>query len=193
MKPLSPPPCGCPPPLPYPPRKDTCEKYLMQRILASGKLHQRCKAYSLCLDSMPCTGSPPFTLVDATVSGQPIWQELPCHQRATMQIQVTVPLLLRFRDSAGCISVLHSSLDEQLLLHCISPDAENWRGQIYVQAAVRSCSCVQLCTPGPLDARLEVILEGYVLTACPMGSSSHSPYPPSKPWYPQPRFDPWNE
>lgn len=181
-----PPQSPCPPP-------ECAGNFLMQRILAGGKLHRRCQCYSLYPDSLPCDGTAPYTLVDAALSAAPTWQEIPCHERGTLLLQVILPLALRLRDSTGCLSTAHAAIEEQLRLHCSVPEAECWRGQIYVQGAVRPCGCAQICQSGVFDARLEVVLEGFLLAACPMGAPAHPPCPAQKPWYPQPRFDPWKD
>lgn len=192
MKPIGPC-CGIPTPKAPCPAPPPTGRFLMQRILASGKIHRRCQCYALCPDSFPCDGHPPYTLVDAALSASPLWQEIPCHERNALLLQIRLPLALKVRDNAGCISIIHTEIAEQLRLHCAISESECWRGQIYVQGAVRPCGCAQFCPPGPVDARLEVMLEGFLLVSCPMGVPPQQACPQHKPWYPQPRFDPWND
>lgn len=177
--------CGCPPPLPPRP----AGAFLMQRILGKGQIHKRRACYSLCLCS--CKDTECLQLLDVMVSGHPRWEELPCHERGAILLLVTVPLLLRVRDENGCIFTLESALEEQLRIRLSCREEESWRGQIFVQAAVRLSGCARLQN-GCFDAPLEVMLEGYILSPCAVGASCPPPCPEPRPWYPQPRFDPWS-
>ncbi|MBE5782353.1 MAG: hypothetical protein E7329_03445 [Clostridiales bacterium] len=173
---------------PEPPRPSGA--FLMQRILGKGQLHRRRACYSLCLCA--CSSHDHLQLLDVTVSGNPQWEEIPCHERGAILLQVTVPLLLRIRDENGCVFSKESSLNEQLRIRLSCREEESWRGQIFVQAAVRLAGCARM-QAGCFEAPLEVMLEGYILSPCAMGASCPPPCPEPKPWYPQPRFDPWND
>lgn len=165
--------------------------FLMHRILGSGKTHRRCQCYPLSVDSFPCQGTPPYTLINATVSGKLTCQEIPCHEKGAILLQVSIPLSLQLRDGQGCIFTVAAAIEDQVRLHCSCPQAECWRGQIHLQAAVRLCSCTQFCQEGPWEARLEVILEGFLLTACPVAGPGRPHCPPPRPWYPESSLDPW--
>lgn len=179
-------PCGCPPPAP--PRPSGA--FLMQRILGKGQLHKRRSCYSLCLCAYK--ESDCLQLLDAAVSGNPRWEELPCHERGAVLLQVTIPLLLRIRDANGCIFTSESSLDEELRIRLSCREEEAWRGQIFVQGAVRLSGCARI-QDGCFHAPLEVFLEGFILSPCAVGPSCPPPCPEPKPWYPQPHFDPWSD
>lgn len=192
MKSMDPyPPCDCHRPAPPCPSRKPVPSFLMQRILASGKIHRRCQCYSLHPDAFPCQGTPPYTLINAAVCGQLSWQEMPCHEKGAILLQVSIPLSLQIRDETGNIFTAYAAVEEQIRLHCTGTNAECWRGQIYLQAAARLCSCIQFCQEGPLDARLEIILEGFLLTACPISGPGKPPCPPPRPWYPEAHCDPW--
>lgn len=194
MNPLDrPTPCRCKPtsrPGPWP---EHAASFLMQRILASGKINRRCQCYSLSLDTLPCQGNPPFTVIDAALGGNPIWQEIPCHERGVMLLQVTLPLVLRIRDGCGNVFTAASSLEEKIRLRIFCPEQQCWRGQIFVQAAVRLCTPAPINPEGCFDARLDVCLEAYLLSACALRGPEKPACPPSKPWYPEPGFDPWKD
>ncbi len=164
--------------------------YLMQRILACGGIHRRRQCYPLCLNELPDQARPPITVADAAVCAAPQWEEACCRDRRGLDFLVTVPLLLRVRDGAGCICTVQSFLQERLRLCPRAPERECWRGQVYVQAAVRLCGCAP-CRENPCQVPLEVLIEGYILAPCALGAAPFCP--PQKPWYPQPRYDPWNE
>ena len=165
----------------------------MQRILACGKLHRPRQCYSLCLDHLPAPARPPFTVVDAAVSAAPCWTEMPCCQRGALRLEVTVPLTLRVRDGCGRFYTASATLEDELRLRLSCPENECWRGQIFVQAAVRLCGNCCPCDPGCCEAPLEVMLEGYVLAPCAMGVPAPSCRPEPRPWYPQMGFDPFNQ
>ena len=183
--------CSCDRPArPQPPRHPS-GPFLLHRILGTGKTHRRCQCYPLSVDSFPCQGTPPYTLINATTCGELTWQELPWHEKGAVLLQVSIPLALQLRDSQGCIFSVSSSIEDQVCLHCFCPEAECWRGQIHLQAAVRLCGCPQFCQERPWEARLEVILEGFLLTACPVSGPGKPPCPPPRPLYPESPFDPW--
>ena len=181
------PPCGCPPDAP-----SLRGNFLMQRILGCGKLHRRRQCYPLYLTGLPAQANPPFQVVDAMVSASPRWEEQPCHERNAILLRVTVPLTLRVRDDCGCFFTAESSLEEQLRIRLSCQEGEWWRGQIFVQAAVRPWGSACACQQNGCDLPLELLLEGFVLSPCTMGTSAcPPPCPDSLPWYPQPRFDPY--
>ncbi len=178
--------CGCPPPEPPCPSQG----FLMQRILGKGRLHKRQGCYSLCI--CDCRENDGLQLADAAVCGQPRWEELPCHERGSVLLHVHLPLLLKIRNAQGCIFTAESSLEEQLKIRLSCRAEESWRGQIFVQGAVRLCGRSCLGDSGCFRASLELLLEGYILSPCAVGAPCPPPCPENKPWYPQPRFDPWN-
>lgn len=182
----------CPPPVPS---GCSCgeSRFLLPKILASGKMHRHRQCYPLCLSCLPREAAPPFTVADAIVCGQPVWQEIPCHERGGILLSVTLPLSLSLRDANGCPLNASSSIEEKLRLRFSCRENECWRGQIYVQGAVRLCGCGSISCDGCGDVPLEVMLEGYILAPCQIGSPAcPPPCPEGRPWYPQPRFDPWN-
>lgn len=183
------PPCPC---HPNPPPQG-CGSFLMQRILACGKLHRRCQCYSISLDHPPCQGNAPYTAVDAAICGNPAWQEIPCHERGGILLQVLLPLSFQLIDCNGRRFTACGTAEEQIRLHLSCPEAECWRGQFFIQAAARLCGNAQYCSDGPLDAKLEIMLEAYLLTACQYNMQHTPSCPPSKPWYPQCRLNPWND
>lgn len=174
-------------------QSSSANRFLIHRILASGKLQRRCQCYSLALDALPCQGNPPFMVIDAGLGGNPTWQEIPCHERGTMLLNVMLPLAIRIRDSCGNIFTAVSSLEEQISLCIFCPDQQCWRGQISVHAAIRLCSPVPIGHNGSFDARLDVCMEAYLLSSCALRGPESPAYPPSKPWYPTPGFDPWKD
>lgn len=161
--------------------------FLMQRILGSGKLHRRCQAYKLLLETLPCQAAGPMQVVDVTAADQcPRWEETPCPERNAMELLVQVPLLVRLRDRQGCLFTARASLEETLRLRLCCPEQECWRGRIYLQAAARLCGNACPCDgDGCCPARLELCLEGFLLLPCAaMPPAPACPADP-RPWYPQ--------
>ena len=191
----SPPPRPNPPPAPWPapcPDRGWAEGcaslppggFLMQRILASGRMHRRRQCYPLCLEEVPPEARPPYAVVDAMACGMPGWTEVNCPERGAILLQVTVPLALRLRDGGGCVFQARSTLRECLKLRLACPEAECWRGQIFVQAAVRLCGGACPAEHGQCETPLEVLLEGWMLSPCTMGRPQPAPCPDARPWYP---------
>ncbi len=103
-----------------------------------------------------------------------------------------MPLLFRVRDGCGCDYCLTDELEVNLSLRASCPPDHCWRGQPFVQAAVRLAGRATPCGCR-CDVPLDVVIEGYVLAPCVMGRpDAPPPCPPSKPWYPQPVYDPYN-
>ncbi len=149
-KPLRPSPCGCRrPPPPRPDREEDfcgcarpqpfpsfCGGYLMQRVFAAGTLRRRI-CHSLCLDGLPAQAQAPFSVTDASLCGQPRWEETPCSDPRSLRLRVFMPLLFRVRDGCGCDYCLTDELEVNLSLRASCPPDHCWRGQPFVQAAVR--------------------------------------------------------
>ena len=187
-RPLPPenPDCGCAP-LPRP-----CGEYLMQRILASGRVYRRRACYPVSLNALPEQAQPPFTVLEAASCYAPCWEEAPCRDRREITLLVTVPLTLRVRDGNGCVYTVSTEIQEELRLRCLCPEYECWRGQPTVQASVRlagrpcPCDCLRCEVP------LEVCVEGYLIAPSVFGRPEPSCCPRPLPWYPEPIYDPYN-
>ena len=182
-------PCRCAPERPPLPG---CGGYLMQRIFASGTLRRRV-CHSLCLEALPQQAQAPFAVTDAALCGPPRWEEVPSRDHRSILLRVSIPLRFRVRDACGCDYCLTDELEENLSLRVQCQPDSCWRGQPFVQAAVRlagranPCGCDCRC-----DVPLDVVIEGYILAPCVMGRPDRPECPPSRPWYPQPMYDPYN-
>ena len=179
-------PCGnqaCSPPQPR-------GQYLIQKIIGSGKLHRRSQVYCLYPACIPAQARPPFTVVDVITAGDPAWEEAPCPERCALLIRVFIPLLVRIRDCNGCLYTVSARIEDEFRLRVSCPEHECWRGQIFVQAAVRLCgsACRCSCAEEGIRTPLEVMVEGFLLVPCPVGTGQ-PPCPPPKPWYPEPCQD----
>ena len=164
--------------------------YLMQRILASGCVHRRRQCYPLSLNGLPEPGCGTISVVDAAVCAPPQWEEAFC--RDALDFLVTVPLLLRVRDGNGGVCGAQSCIQERLRLYPKASARECWRGQMFVQAAVRLAGCAA-CRENPCPVPLEVLIEGFILAPSVLDACAAPACPPPKPWYPQPQFDPWTD
>ena len=161
----------------------------MQKIIAYGRLHKRRACVSLCLSGLPDQANTPFTLLDVSVAAPPAWEEMPGKAGRGMALRVRIPLCVHVRDACGCIWAASSALTEEIPLRFECPPAECWRGQPYVQAAVRLSGRPCPCDGCACDAPLEVLAEGFILAPCTLGPAPACP--PPLPWYPQPIFDPY--
>ncbi len=203
--PMRPSSCGCrrpPPPRPAWPEEpcrgmpdhppfSACGGFLMQRVFAAGVLRRRV-CHCLCLDGLPQQAREPFAVTGVSVSGSPQWEEAPCRSGRGMLLRVSVPIQFQVRDGCGGDYCLMDSLEESLSLRAECPPASCWQGQPFVQAAVRLGGRAR-CSPDCCEVPLEIRIEGYMLAPCVMGRPDMPPCPPSRPWYPQPMFDPYNE
>lgn len=157
----------------------------MQRIIASGRLHRRRDCVPLCFCGLPSQAQPPFTVVDVCVCAAPQWEDAPCDDRRGMTLQVLLPLRLRVRDGCGRVYAASSEMKENVPLRFDCPPTECWRGQPYVQAAVRLAGCPGPCDGCRCEVPLEVLVEGYILAPCALGRPERA-CPPPLPWYPEP-------
>lgn len=183
----------CNPCRPASPRPDgpSGSRYLMQRILAAGKALRRPAEIAFCPGQIPREARPPFTVTEAWVRGQPQWQEISCCRRDAIRLLVRISLALRLRDACGICFSADTEAEEELTLLCRCPGNDLWRGQIFVQASVRpwrGCSCFR---GDNCRLPLELLIEGYLLSPCPVGCPDRPACPDSRPLYPQARFDPW--
>ena len=193
-------PSCCPhpePPCPPPPERPDCMprpcgEYLMQRIIASGRIYRRRACYPVSLNALPEQAQPPFTVLEAVSCYAPCWEEAPCRDRRGMTLLVTVPLTLRVRDGNGCVYTVSTEIQEELRLRSLSPACEYWRGQPMVQASVRLAGRPCPCDCTRCDVPLEVCIEGYLITPCAVGRPEPSCCPRPLPWYPEPIYDPYN-
>lgn len=177
-----------PPPLPPKPAMgiNPCGGYLMQRVIAFGRLYRRRECYPICLNCLPPQAEPPYTLIAACVCGQIRWEECPLRDRRGMSLHVTIPLQVRVRDAQGCMYAVNTEIEEELTLRYTCPPSECWRGTPYVQAAVRLAGRACPCGSAQCEAPLEVSLEGYMLATCMINPPMTPQCPPDRPWYPPP-------
>lgn len=185
-------PCGSRPrpsenhPCDYAPTPGPCGEYLMQRILASGRLARRRACYPVSLNSLPEQAQPPFTILEAVSCYAPCWEEAPCRDRWGVTLLVTVPLTLRVRDGNGCVYTVSTEIQEELRLRCLCSASECWRGQPMIQAAVRLAGRPCPCDSLQCDVALEVYIEGYLIAPCAVGHPEHNCNTRPLPWYPEP-------
>lgn len=178
----------CPHPGPYPP--EGCGSFLMQRILAYGRVHCRHQCCRVSLSSLPSQAMLPVTVLDASVCGQPRWENDCCADFRGARLKITIPLSLRLRDGQGCIYTISSEILETLPLRLYCPQKECWRGQTCVQAAVRLSGRPVTCGCDCCQVPLEILLEGYILAPCTLGRPA-VPCPPALPLYPEPIINPY--
>jgi len=179
----------CPPPAAAP-QEDVPSRpsaaFLMQRILASGQLHRRCQCYPVCLNDLPPQACPPYTVTDVFLCGEPKWREDGCSLHFGTSLEVTLPVAVRVRDGDGRAYVIAAQIEECLRLRPECPRQECWRGQIYLQAAVRLANRCHPCDGAQCAVPMEVLLSGYLLCACPSRPMGPGPCADPRPWYPQP-------
>lgn len=179
--------CGCAP-IPAP-----CGEYLMQRILASGRVYRRRACCPVSLNALPEQAQPPFTVLEVISCCPPCWEDASCRDRHGMSLLVTVPITLRVRDGNGCVYNASSEIQEELRLRSLCSAYECWRGQPMIQAGVRLAGRPCPCECTRCDVPLEVCIEGYLISPCAVGRPETSCRPRQLPWYPEPIYDPYND
>lgn len=184
-------PCGVPAPPPPPPMENCCGgSYLMQRILAGGRLIRRPCWVTPCPDGFPRCAQGPWTVTEAGVCGAVQWQEIPSRRRGGLTLLIHVPLTLRLRDRCGACFSVDAAAEEELFLRFRCPENEGWRGQIFVQAAARpyrACACqreTDLCR-----LPVELLAEGFLLIPCAVGCREQPPCPEPRSLYPRSPFE----
>ena len=191
-------PCCPRPEPPRPPERPdcapphSCGEYLMQRILANGRVFRRRACYTVSLNALPEQAQPPFTVLEAVCCCAPCWEEMPCRDRFGKTFLVTVPLTLRVRDGCGQMYTVPAEIQEELRLRCLAPAYECWRGQPVIQAAARLTGRPCPCDCARCDLPLEVCIEGYLIAPCAVGRPEQPCCPRPLPWYPEPICDPYN-
>lgn len=175
-------PCGNPPaPCPSLP---PCG-FLMQQIVASGRVCLRFQRFSLCLDNLPC-GCQEARLCDVSADPCGVSLEL-CGGGCRGVLPATLLIPLRCALCRGCeqLSAL-SRIEVPLRLRVFGDPRDLCRAQRAANA------CVRLARPGCCDGQtaeawLDVWAEAW-LTACrPMyGGNCPPPCPPPLPLYPEP-------
>ena len=171
--------CAPPPDAPM----DACAPaFLLQKILAAGQMHRRCAQYPVNLCSLPEDAQPPFTVNGVFLCGQPSWREEECFERRGIRLRVTLPVGIRVQDACCKSYVISQQIEEGLALHPVRSASDCWRGQIWLQAAVR-LACPPRSIREPCgDIPLEVLINGYLLCACQ--SRPVSPCGDRRPLYP---------
>lgn len=176
-------PCGNPP-SPCPPLPPG--GFLMQQIVASGRVYLRYQRFSLCLDGLPC-GSQPMQLTDVRADPCGVRVERRgCDCRGMIPVCLHVPLCCGV--CAGCQQLTASACIEipmQLRLFGDPREADRAVPAASVYARLARPGCV-LCE-NTADVWLDVWAEAW-LTACrPLyGGCCPPACPPPLPLYPQP-------
>ena len=171
--------CGC--------EKQSCGRYLINRVVGCGSCHERRVCQRLCLERVPRAAVPPFTLVCVSACAQnPWWEELPCEMRGTMLLLVSVPLTCTFCDARGEQFQTSATLERRVRIRLSCGSAECWRYQTTVQACVRLLENVCGGPDGCFDAPLEALIDVYMTAACLAGR----PEPPDCCFDARPLFPP---
>ncbi|MBR1585088.1 MAG: hypothetical protein IJ662_06070 [Clostridia bacterium] len=145
---------------PCPPSSGGC---LAMRILACGQLHRRPECVFLCPDSLPCGARPPFTVLSAVTCGADQWEALPAC-RGGVRLLLKTPVSLRVRDGCGTVIPMDLTLQAELTLRCRCPENELWRGQYFVQSAVRPWRGRLPRQNNGWEIPLEWLAQGFVLS-----------------------------
>ncbi|MBR6525553.1 MAG: hypothetical protein IKT57_06245 [Clostridia bacterium] len=149
------------------PRQNDCcyheqTRYLMQKVIASSHIHERCVCLSLCVEKLPCSVTAPFLLQAVQVCGQPQFLNEACG-RSLLQI----PLSLSIADACGHVFCTEGTLDYPLqlrsnyckhdfahidatvsLLHPIKSENACFHGQFNILATIYFLKHTVVCSSG---------------------------------------------
>lgn len=171
-----------------------CEdpRWLLPRVLGSGREENRCFCATLRVSGLPC-GAPPFYLEGLEVADDPprvrVVESGGCMCGLTAQVEI--PLIAYVRDGCGQIRCGTTSVT----VRCRVPEGGHRRGTLMATADVRliGAECAQ--TPC-FEARLALCVEVYRVRLEPCGARRdpggdspppRPPFYPHLPMYPQPR------
>ncbi len=139
-------------------------RFLLPRILASGRIHQRCASFTLQPECLPDCLRPPLMLVSVSAGCQtPQWELLPGDRHNEACVHISIPLICRVRDCSGCTFSAPACIETDAVLRLPMPFAECWRANVLVQPCVR-----MICPPpssacGCFDVQLEVAAEVWLV------------------------------
>ena len=159
--------------------------FLMQQIVASGRVYLRYQRFSLCLQDLPCgMSSAQLQAVQADPCGLRVERRGCC--RGGIPITLVIPLCCQL--CAGCEQWTASSrIEVPMQLRPCGDSREIDRAASAANACVRLVRSCGGCESDRVDAWLDVWAEAW-LTACrPMyGGGCPPPCPEPLPLYPQP-------
>lgn len=185
-----PPPCPCPPPLIdlCPPSCKT-PRFLVPRVVCSGRIAKRCIEESLTVCGLPCGICPPLRLIGLETACQEpsVCLIEDCCGPSPIVAEVTIPLMAWVCDAIGQTYCGQT----QVTVCCGMPGGcAREDGLLVATADVRlhdpgCCVCGTVFT-----VRLQVCVDVYMIRMSPCGPKTGCRMPfasPSLPMYPQPQ------
>lgn len=134
---------------------------LTSRIIGSGRLCQRIRDVTLCLQDIPEEAVTPYALVSVTASGPSDW-EFVSASRWRALLRVTIPLMAQIRDCNGCVYNAHSSITVDVPVRLTIPTTDLGRAHVAVIPGVRLL-CVSGCSEdGCFTVSLAVLVDVYL-------------------------------
>lgn len=165
-QPCPPPDCrwdGCAPPSCPPHACHDAQRFLLPRIISSGRTWLRRECFTLHLDGLPSCLQMPLMLISVAASGEaPQWEPLPDAHPGQMRLHICIPLTCQVRDCSGCTYTAHATIEVDACLRLQAPQCECWRSTLMLLPCVRLV-CPPPCADSPcFDVQLEVLVEAYL-------------------------------
>lgn len=179
-------------PMPCSPCCDMTRRYLVDRILCSGREWIRCLDTCLCITGICDCLPAPLTLTEVCYDGGPVeYRECAGAQRGALVYEVDIPLRAVIQDAACCTHVGCTKICVRVCIPLNCSRGECWQTRVVFVPAVRLV-CGPVCSQGlSFDARLECVVEAYLVRPEAVGAADPccKPAPRPLPLYPVP-YDP---
>ena len=160
---------------------------LVPRIIGSGRLCQRVRDVTLCVQDIPECARAPYALQSVSASGPVDW-EFVSSERFRALLRVIIPLTAVIRDCNGCVFTVHSSITVEVPVRITIPTADLGRAHVAVQPGVRLI-CVSSCSEdGCFTVTLAVLVDVYVARWEPSSDGTTIPCRPDLPLTLPPSF-----
>lgn len=159
----------------------------MPRIIGSGRLCQRVRDLTLCLQDIPEAARAPYALQSVSASGPVDWEFIAVERRRAI-LRVTIPLIAVIRDCDGCVYTVHSSITVDVPVRITIPTTDLGRAHVAVQPGVRLLCSAGCSDDGCFTVTLAVLVDVYVARWEPSTDGTTIPCRPDLPLTLPPSF-----
>lgn len=134
---------------------------LMPRIIGSGRLCQRVRDLTLCVQDIPDAAVAPYALHSVSASGPVDWEFIAVERHRAI-LRAIIPLTAVIRDCNGCFFTGHSSVTVEVPVHITIPTADLGRAHVALQPGVRMLCAAKCSEDGCFTVSLAVLVDVYV-------------------------------
>lgn len=134
---------------------------LMPRIIGSGRLCQRVRELTLCVQDIPETAVAPYALHSVSASGPVDWEFI-SSDRWQAILRANIPLTAVIRDCNGCVFACHSSITVEVPVRMTIPTVDLGRAHVALQPGVKLLCAARCSEDGCFNVTLAVLVDVYV-------------------------------